>query len=279
MTRALAVICNGATVTAGEPINHIKVSIKNTGDEVIPSMYIECELQNQTPHSSGWIDLSPQITANITFYENFIVPSMWLGAKICIVTIWTDDSKADIITQEICPSLLMVEQPGPDYGTITGRVTDSSTGNPIQGATIIIEGTGWTLYTDANGDFIGYNIEYGNYTLTASASGYEDWGCSFTLDSPTGGCDIALTPIPTAIIHLWVIDSITYNPINFAVASYDVLFSCQTGSLGEDGYCRIDNIPVGTYNVLVSALFYQELTDTITLTAGDNYHYWYLTPI
>jgi len=54
-------------------------------------------------------------------------------------------------------------------GRITGKVTDASTGNPIEGAQVTVGGS--SVSTNATGDYI-IEVPVGNYTLTASANGY-----------------------------------------------------------------------------------------------------------
>ena len=57
---------------------------------------------------------------------------------------------------------------------ISGNVTDAVTGNPIPGATVIIQGSSPLIgtSTDTNGEFALKNIEPGRYTIVASIVGY-----------------------------------------------------------------------------------------------------------
>ena len=56
---------------------------------------------------------------------------------------------------------------------ISGNVTDAVTGNPIPGATVIIQGSSPLIgtSTDTNGEFALKNIEPGRYTIVASIVG------------------------------------------------------------------------------------------------------------
>ncbi len=56
----------------------------------------------------------------------------------------------------------------PLEGKITGTVIDESTGEPLIGATVLIEETGQGNATDLDGRFTIENVEPGNYTLKAS---------------------------------------------------------------------------------------------------------------
>ncbi len=55
--------------------------------------------------------------------------------------------------------------------TITGRVTDASTGDAIAGATVQLIGMTGGAFTDANGEY-SLEVRPGTYTLRASMLGY-----------------------------------------------------------------------------------------------------------
>jgi hypothetical protein len=89
-------------------------------------------------------------------------------------------------------------------GTITGRVTDQSNGNPISFATVTATGSGGTGvgFTDSNGD---YNISSGlgtgdDYNVSATCSGYYDAYypslVSVTTGQTTPNINIAMTAEP-----------------------------------------------------------------------------------
>jgi len=59
------------------------------------------------------------------------------------------------------------------YGSITGRVYDATTQQPING-TVLISSTGCnnTIHTNSDGTFLLTQVAEGTQTLTAIASGY-----------------------------------------------------------------------------------------------------------
>lgn len=57
-------------------------------------------------------------------------------------------------------------------GKLRGKVTDKQTGEPLVGASVLIEGTMFGASTDANGVYIILNIQPGSYKLKASYLGY-----------------------------------------------------------------------------------------------------------
>ncbi|MEJ2615159.1 MAG: carboxypeptidase-like regulatory domain-containing protein, partial [Ignavibacteriaceae bacterium] len=61
---------------------------------------------------------------------------------------------------------------GQSSGKISGTVTDESTGEPVIGANIIIEGTYIGAATDVNGEYVIVNVPPGTYTVTTSYIGY-----------------------------------------------------------------------------------------------------------
>ena len=88
--------------------------------------------------------------------------------------------------------------------TVTGNITDESTGSSIPNATVkmLLTGsqTGFNTTTDVNGNFTFSNIPYGSYTVTVSATNYQSSSQTqavnqgaVTIDPP-----ISLTPAPNS---------------------------------------------------------------------------------
>jgi len=59
-------------------------------------------------------------------------------------------------------------------GNIAGRVTDRKTGEPLVGASVVVEGTELGNATDLNGQYLIINVPPGKYTLVSSYTGYND---------------------------------------------------------------------------------------------------------
>jgi hypothetical protein len=60
-----------------------------------------------------------------------------------------------------------------ETGSISGKVVDLMSEQPLIGVTIIVSGTTFGSTTDQNGEFIINNVPVGSYQLKASAIGYE----------------------------------------------------------------------------------------------------------
>ena len=57
-------------------------------------------------------------------------------------------------------------------GKIAGKVTDGSTGEPIVGCNVLVEGTTMGTATDVDGEYVILKVPSGTYTLAASSIGY-----------------------------------------------------------------------------------------------------------
>jgi len=82
--------------------------------------------------------------------------------------LWSEDATIVLeITQGPAPP------PKPQQGSLKGRVTDASTGNPIGGAAVSVSGpASQTTVTGYDGSFA-LMVPVGTYTVTVSAPGYE----------------------------------------------------------------------------------------------------------
>ncbi|MBI3586291.1 MAG: TonB-dependent receptor [Ignavibacteriales bacterium] len=58
-------------------------------------------------------------------------------------------------------------------GSISGKVTDAETQNPLAGANVIIKGTFLGAVTNTHGEFKIYKVPVGTYTIEASLIGYQ----------------------------------------------------------------------------------------------------------
>ncbi len=61
----------------------------------------------------------------------------------------------------------------PSTGTLTGRVTDHATGEPILGASVMVVGTALGAKTDHNGEYTIKNVPIGTYTVKITYIGYQ----------------------------------------------------------------------------------------------------------
>lgn len=85
--------------------------------------------------------------------------------------------------------------PAPTTGSLSGKASDATTGNPITGATVTCAGKSAT--TDASGTYSILDIPQGSYTATASKTGYEASSLNITIGAgQNSAADFALAPVP-----------------------------------------------------------------------------------
>ena len=93
--------------------------------------------------------------------------------------------------------------PAPLSTTVTGKVTDASTGNPIAGADVIVVGTTLSAKTDSNGTYTITGINLLEFDLKASAAGYDS--LMFIMSTAAYGTytvDFSLAPSQTGDLKI-----------------------------------------------------------------------------
>ena len=165
------------------------------------------------------------------------------------------------------------------YGAIDGTVTDFDTGKPIEGATVT-DGTR-SATTDSTGYYLITDVPEGDYTVTASATGYEDASQlvtvtgnsstteNFALQAATEATAVTVDSITYTTeggrfndkhlnIHVSVVDDLG-NPVADASVSIElyrdsVLEATGTGTTGNDGVVIFSykNAPSGIYETVVT---------------------------
>ena len=59
------------------------------------------------------------------------------------------------------------------YGTISGKVTDVTSGEPINAAQVTLVPSSKTIQTTENGEFVFSGLEEGQYTVSVQKDGYQ----------------------------------------------------------------------------------------------------------
>lgn len=88
-----------------------------------------------------------------------------------------------------------VIDPSMSNSVLSGVVYDNSTNNPIENATISIEGSTISTQTDVNGNYVLPALPYGNYNITASFPLFQDNTISIELNSTNQTQDFYLDPL------------------------------------------------------------------------------------
>ncbi len=159
--------------------------------------------------------------------------------------------------------------PTPQATTVSGKVTDSATGQAIGNADAAIAGTGLSAKTDATGSYTIGGITLHNFTLNVSNAGYVTSTTSMTTSTfGSYELNIALDPIKPAAIEGTVVDAAT----NLAMAGVSVTLQDQDGmSTTTDiaGDFTLWNIPVGQYRLYFSLPGYPMVTIPVSINSGE----------
>jgi Carboxypeptidase regulatory-like domain/Calcineurin-like phosphoesterase len=151
------------------------------------------------------------------------------------------------------------------YGSLAGKVTDNSTGNPLSGATVSYSGASTT--TDSSGSYSLPTAPVGNYALKASAAGYVSQSVivkvgpgqavtqSFALVPATSG---------TGSINGSVTDAVTGSPLTNASITY----SGGSTTTDANGKYSLSGVPAGSNSVTASDTAYTSQGKTVTVTTG-----------
>jgi hypothetical protein len=70
--------------------------------------------------------------------------------------------------------------------TISGRVVDARTGEPLIGASVVVEGTELGDATDLHGEYLITRVPVGTHRLGASYTGYRDLTTTVVSDTMSG---------------------------------------------------------------------------------------------
>ena len=81
-------------------------------------------------------------------------------------------------------------------GSVSGTVTDDLTNNPLPGANVFIEGTGYGTAADADGNYTISNVADGSYTVTAGYIGYKSSSSEVTVSGGGASASFALDVDP-----------------------------------------------------------------------------------
>ena len=150
--------------------------------------------------------------------------------------------------------------------TISGQVADIVTKLGIPKASVTMSACGLPTTTDINGNFSFSNLPAGQYTVTASATGYYSNSQAVTV---SGGQTIRPTIFLTSVtatggLKGQVTDSATLLPLVGATVSIDGL----TTVTDVNGSYTLPVIPFGTWTATVSALNYRTQGLQVTIKPG-----------
>jgi Carboxypeptidase regulatory-like domain len=157
-------------------------------------------------------------------------------------------------------------------GSIGGKVTNSSTTNPISGASVSCTGTPTcaATSTDTSGNYTLPNLAAGTYQVTVSATGYATQTLPVTVTSGSAATqNFSMTPASGSISGT-VTDSSTTLPISGASVSCTGTPICTGTTTASNGTYTLSNLASGTYSVQVTASGYANGSASVPVTSGAN---------
>jgi len=166
-------------------------------------------------------------------------------------------------------SQLLAQAGGPATGTIQGTVKDTNN-QPIQGATVSVEGTSLQATTNSQGYYQITDVPAGNKTVTASKSGYNSQSKTVNvLAGQTVTVDFQLQPVTaTGKISGIVYGSIPNTLIYKATVKATGNGRTYSALTSEDGRYEL-RVPTGTYTVTVSKETFNDATISVTVNSGE----------
>ena len=181
---------------------------------------------------------------------------------------YSSSSTASISLSDMTDSITIYLDPIPTEGDITVKVVDSGTGRVISGASV--SGASRNGTTNSSGLAYFYDVPFGSYTFTASATGYysNTGTASISLSDMTDTITIYLDLIPTSgDITVYVKDKDTGSAISRASVSG----GGRSGTTNSSGYIKFTELDFGSYTFTASAEGYVSGTGSasISVTATD----------
>ena len=155
-------------------------------------------------------------------------------------------------------------------------ITVYSGSNRINNANVVLStANGETTYSTTTDD-LGYcafdDIPYGEYTVTITANGYQDFTDTITLDDFEIFREFELTvedQPEVSTVHA----SVTSDNVGVPNANVELLDAVSgttyVGTANRQGVCDIPEVPYGMYTVTVTANGYEKLSSTVTVNGGE----------
>lgn len=161
-----------------------------------------------------------------------------------------------------------VTPPPAGKATLYGKVTDYSTGVPLAGATLTLDGA--QASTDSGGNYTFSDVEPGSYTLTLTKSGYISISESITLPEGMTQLDVPMVPVAApAESEFYMPPNVTFEmeytwgEFPYSHYRFEVTITNRGGGVGTYSY---------TYEVLYnSTVIADKATVSITLGPGESF--------
>src|SRR5262249_2874083 len=135
-------------------------------------------------------------------------------------------------------------------GTITGHVTNSSTGAALAGATVSYSG-GSTTTTDSSGNYTLSNVPTGSVSVTASLTGFASQTSSVTVSS-RAPLRLTFSLAPSSSSPGTITGRVTNSSTAVALAGTTVSYSGGSATTDSSGNYTLSNVAAGSVSVTAS---------------------------
>ncbi len=143
---------------------------------------------------------------------------------------------------------------------ITFELTDQTTGDPIDGALISVAGNDYM--SNASGEAMA-QLSNGTYSYLITASGYNNFDGSFTVNGSEQVVNVAMSPVDGYVASFTITDE-SANPVQGATVSID-----GTDLITDAGGVAEITLPNGEYEYTITADGFAAVTDTLTILDQD----------
>jgi hypothetical protein len=184
---------------------------------------------------------------------------------------WDDSVYATALALRALASQPVSLPPPVTTGGVKGKVLDSETRQPINGAVATIDGIAVST-SDLNGDFSFQNLDEATYNLRVGAAGYSEVvvsGVTVNAGAETVLTQTLLAPLPTSgVLQGQITDAVTGQSLSDVTVTVNGSSTASTHSALNGAYSLAGLTP-GGITITLSLSGYLPITATATITAGQ----------
>ncbi len=207
-----------------------------------------------TTNSGGSYTLGPVMNGTYTLFVNASGYSSYAGPVVVHGTTW------DNVALKAVP---------PSTYTISGYVTDYSTGAPLSGAVVNLTYYGsavGTTTSNAQGQYSLTGVLNATYALSATLAGFNPASLTVTVQGANVVQNISLSTLPPKAYYITgtVTDATTHAAIKGAVVTLNATLLSNTTN--TNGVYLLSPVYAGIYTVACSASGYSTQTTAVTIS-------------
>jgi hypothetical protein len=173
-------------------------------------------------------------------------------------------SQSETVTVNPAATTTQGESLAPLAGSVSGVVTDASSGSLLEGATVSY--SGGQAVTDSAGAYNLGAMAEGTYSVDVSASGYATQTVSVTVGPGQAATkNVALVPVGVGTVGGQVTDAATGSPVAGATVSY----LGGTTTTDSSGMYSLSSLPDGNTTVNAAKSGYTGQSAVVVVTTGN----------